>query len=74
MNAFYEHHRDSIRFGYRCFDRRSIVHGSAGAIGSTRLGSLFLTLPTRLLTGQHTIPADGVTASTSRSVPSPEPA
>jgi hypothetical protein len=21
MNAFYEHYRDSIRFGYRCFDR-----------------------------------------------------
>jgi hypothetical protein len=21
MNAFYEHHQDSIRFGYRCFDR-----------------------------------------------------
>ena len=21
MNTFYEHHRDSIRFGYRCFDR-----------------------------------------------------
>ena len=21
MNAFYKHHRDSIRFGYRCFDR-----------------------------------------------------
>ncbi len=21
MNAFYEHHRDSIRFAYRCFDR-----------------------------------------------------
>jgi hypothetical protein len=21
MNAFYEHHNDSIRFGYRCFDR-----------------------------------------------------
>jgi hypothetical protein len=20
MNAFYEHHKDSIRFGYRCFD------------------------------------------------------
>ena len=20
-NAFYEHHKDSIRFGYRCFDR-----------------------------------------------------
>ena len=21
MNAFREHHQDSIRFGYRCFDR-----------------------------------------------------
>src|SRR5438128_9075167 len=21
MNTFYEHHQDSIRFGYRCFDR-----------------------------------------------------
>jgi hypothetical protein len=21
MNAFYEHHENSIRFGYRCFDR-----------------------------------------------------
>ena len=21
MNAFYEHHKDSIRLGYRCFDR-----------------------------------------------------
>jgi hypothetical protein len=21
MNTFYEHHHDSIRFGYRCFDR-----------------------------------------------------
>jgi len=21
MNAFYDHHNDSIRFGYRCFDR-----------------------------------------------------
>jgi hypothetical protein len=21
MNAFYEHHKNSIRFGYRCFDR-----------------------------------------------------
>ena len=21
MNAFYEHHHDSIRFAYRCFDR-----------------------------------------------------
>jgi hypothetical protein len=21
MNAFFQHHRDSIEFGYRCFDR-----------------------------------------------------
>ncbi len=21
MNAFYDHHKDSIRFNYRCFDR-----------------------------------------------------
>lgn len=21
MNAFYDHHKDSIGFGYRCFDR-----------------------------------------------------
>src|SRR6516165_5989759 len=21
MNSFYKHHKDSIRFGYRCFDR-----------------------------------------------------
>ena len=28
-------------------------------IGSIRLGSLFLTLPTRVLTGQHVISSDG---------------
>jgi hypothetical protein len=29
MNAFYEHHGDSIRFGYRCFDRillKGLIH------------------------------------------------
>jgi hypothetical protein len=29
----------------------------ADAIGSIKLASLFLTLPTRALTGQHVIPA-----------------
>ena len=24
MNAFYEHHKDSIRFAYRCFDRYAV--------------------------------------------------
>ena len=26
MNTFYEHHENSIRFGYRCFDR-ILIHG-----------------------------------------------
>jgi len=26
MNAFYEHHKSSIKFGYRCFDR--ILYGT----------------------------------------------
>jgi len=30
----------------------------AAAIGSIKLGSLFLTLPTRALTGQQVIPSD----------------
>src|SRR5215475_3179271 len=33
--------------------------GYTAAIGSIRLGSLFLTLPTRALTGQHVICSDG---------------
>ena len=35
MNAFYEHHKDNILFGYRCFDRLLLhhlgEHQSAGA-------------------------------------------
>jgi hypothetical protein len=31
----------------------------AAAIGSISGGSLFLTLPTRVLTGQHTMPSEG---------------
>jgi hypothetical protein len=31
----------------------------AAAIGSIRLASLFLTFPTRALTGQHAIASDG---------------
>jgi len=27
MNAFYEHHKDSIKFRYRCFDR-ILLNGS----------------------------------------------
>jgi hypothetical protein len=29
MNAFYEHHKDSIGFGYRCFDRILLNETSA---------------------------------------------
>ena len=34
MNAFYEHHRDSIRFGYRCFDR-ILLNGLSSPRGSS---------------------------------------
>jgi hypothetical protein len=34
-------------------------HHALSAIGSIRLASLFLTRPTRMLTGQHVIPSDG---------------
>jgi hypothetical protein len=39
---------------YRRGSRYSVV-----AIGSIKLGSLFLTFPTRALTGQPVIPGDG---------------
>ena len=29
MNAFYEHHKDNIRFQYRCFDR-ILLNGQLG--------------------------------------------
>ena len=36
MNAFYEHHKDSIRFGYRCFDR-ILLNGTAQQYGLASL-------------------------------------
>jgi hypothetical protein len=41
--------------GRRDPHRRAITQ----SIGSTKLGSLFLTLPTRGLTGQHIMPSEG---------------
>jgi hypothetical protein len=38
---------------------REVAFSHWAAIGSIRLGSLFLTLPTRALTGQHIIASDG---------------
>jgi hypothetical protein len=38
---------------------RTVYAGSLTAIGSIRLGSLFLTFPTRALTGQHVISSEG---------------
>jgi hypothetical protein len=35
MNAFYEHHKDSIRFGYRCFDR-ILLNGLSSARSKAR--------------------------------------
>jgi len=39
-----------------CFQRHLAY---SAAIGSIKLGSLFLTLPTRVLTGPQVIPSDG---------------
>jgi hypothetical protein len=44
-----------IRAGHR--EPSAQVHSAE--IGSIRLGSLFLTLPTRALTGQQTISSEG---------------
>ena len=35
MNAFYEHHKDNIRFGYRCFDRL-LLNADAALIEEVR--------------------------------------
>ena len=32
MNAFYEHHEHSIRFGYRCFDRILLNEDRSGNV------------------------------------------
>lgn len=53
--------RGSARSRTECYSPTEMcqLHASVDAMGSTRLGALFLTLPTRLLTGQHVIPAGG---------------
>jgi hypothetical protein len=38
MNAFYEHHKDSIRFEYRCFDR-ILLHGLIQPFQQPEVGS-----------------------------------
>jgi hypothetical protein len=57
MNAFYEHHRDSIRFGYRCFDRillipangsRPSAAGGTGAAPNEQISALADALKTEI--------------------------
>jgi hypothetical protein len=50
---------DSRRCTLTSVERRSGLSAYPAAIGLMRLGSLFLTLSTRVLTGQHAISADG---------------
>src|ERR1700674_4381143 len=46
MNAFYQHHKDSIRFGYRCFDRIDPAQRADPAVSAARAGGrLFWHLP-----------------------------
>jgi len=50
MNAFYEHHKDSIKFSYRCFDR-ILLHGCIQSFldGSSRRRTALDKLGDRLL-------------------------
>jgi hypothetical protein len=41
MNAFYEHHKSSIRFHYRCFDR-ILLNGLIQPFQQAREGNWFL--------------------------------
>ena len=48
MNAFFEHHKDSILFRYRCFDR-VLLNGLIPALPTTRARDrLFQYLPAGL--------------------------
>ena len=48
MNAFYAYHKDSIRFGYRCFDR-ILLNGLIQPFSAARArGRLLLQLPADL--------------------------
>jgi len=74
MNAFYEHHRSSIEFGYRCFDR-ILLNGLIqpfqqpervlGFFNTYRDGKRVIRrtsprLPTNSTIGSSIVPRDGV--------------
>ena len=61
-------HRLGSRSGTLLADQQiggppNVEFGNHAAIGALRLGSLFLTLPTRGLNGQHIIPRENLSAS-----------
>jgi hypothetical protein len=51
MNAFCEHHKDSVRFGYRCFDRTEARSGWHHIDAGPHLEILFH--PNRRLAGRE---------------------
>ena len=55
MNSFYEHHRDSIHWHYRCFDR--IPRGDLNSIASISASSMISTPSSELLASK---PRDSV--------------
>ena len=54
MNSFFEHHKDSIRWQYRCFDR-ILLNGIDSAIPAARAGGRLLQQLSSALSGE---PAD----------------
>ena len=55
MNAFYEHHKDNIRFGYRCFDRLLLSGTIQSFQQPERVLGFFNALPRRQA-GNQTVP------------------
>lgn len=51
MNAFYEHHHNNIRFGYRCFDR-ILLNGLIETFLATRASGGFLPYVSESVSGK----------------------
>src|SRR6516162_8957861 len=77
MNAFYEHHKDSIRFGYRCFDR-ILLNGLIPTVSAARESGRVLQYLSAPLSGQprraawRRRPVSGLGEGTVRQVERPD--
>ena len=55
MNTFFEHHKNNIRFSYRCFDR-ILLNGLDPAVSATGAGSRILQFLSGPVSGQPDCP------------------